>query len=243
MRLLLSFLFCLCGLVSLYAQTEAKHPMTKQTNPPDANPQYFPVGLFSKYRPLSEWRARWYAGELRDLEEPSLRRGKITSGTVYRFLLIPPFTPSLVVRLTVNPDGTGNLIATLGTRRSRGGETTPTQQALSLTPDQVNKFLNLVREANFWSLPSARPEESQVRFADGKEWLLEGKESSKYHVVNRSDNATEVGFSLACNYLQELSPLKTETGHRKRSTIQQPLPTPDRTRNVRRVTAGVRQPH
>jgi hypothetical protein len=70
--------------------------MTKQTNPPDANPQYLPVGLFSKYPPLSEWRARWYAGELRDLEEPSLRRGKITSGTVYRFLLIPPFTPSLV---------------------------------------------------------------------------------------------------------------------------------------------------
>jgi hypothetical protein len=149
MRLLLSFLFCLCGLVSLYAQTEAKHPMTKQTNPPDANPQYFPVGLFSKYPPLSEWRARWYAGELRDLEEPPLRRGKITSGTVYRFLLIPPFTPRLVVRLTVNPDGTGNLIAKLGTRRSRGGETTPTQQALSLTPDQVNKFLNLIREAAY----------------------------------------------------------------------------------------------
>ncbi len=227
MRLLLSFLLCLCALISLYAQTDAKHPAVKQTEPPDANPQYFPVGLFSKYPQLSELRARWYAGELRDLEEPSLRRGKIMSGTVYRFLLIPPFTPSLVVRLTVNPDGNGNLIAKLGTKRSRGGETTPRQQSLSLSPEQVSKFLGLLREAHFWSLPSARYEETLVRVADGKVWLLEANKIGKYHVVNRSDGFIEENFSRACDYLLEVSPLKAETGYKTRSTIQQSLPTPD----------------
>jgi len=227
MRLLLSFLLCLCAPIFLYAQTDAKPLAIKQTNPPDANPQYFPVGLFSKYPQLSESRARWYAGELRDLEEPSLRRGKITSGPVYRFLLIPPFTPSLVIRLTVNPDGTGNLIAGLGTRRNKSRETTPRQQTLSVSPEQVSKFLGLLREANFWSLPSARYEETLVRVADGKVWLLEANKSGKYHVVDRSDGLIEVNFSRACDYLLELSPLKAETGYRTRSTIQQSLPAPD----------------
>jgi hypothetical protein len=227
MRLALSFLFSLCALISLYAQTDAKLPAIKQTNPPDTNPQYFPVGLFSKQPQLSESRSRWYAGELRDLGEPSLQLGKIMPGTQYRLLLIPPFTPSLVVRLTANPDGTGKLLAKLGTKRSRGGETVPRQQTLFVSPEQMSKFLSLFREANFWSLPTARYEETLVRFADGKVWLLEANKGGRYHVVNRSDGLIEASFSRACDYLLELSPVKAETGYRTRSAIQQSVPTPD----------------
>ena len=227
MRLLHSFFLCLCALIPHYPQADARHPPIKQTNPPDANPQYFPVGLFSKYPQLSEWRARWYASELRELEEPSLRRGETMSGTVYRFLLIPPFTPSLVVRLAVNPDGTGKLIAKLGTKHSRNGEVTPRQQSLSVSTEQVSKFLSLLREADFWSLPSARYEETLVSVADGKVWLLEANKSGKYHVVNRSDGLIEASFSGACDYLMERSPLKAETGYRKPPATRKSLPAPD----------------
>ena len=224
MRLALSFLCFLSALISLYAQTDAKLPVIKQTNPPDANPQYFTVGVFSKYPQLSESRARWYAGELRDLEEPSLRRGKIMPATQYRLLLIPPFTPSLVVRVSVKPDGTGELLAKLGTKRSSGGETVPRQQTLLVSPEQMSKFLSLLHEANFWSLPAARYEGTLVRVADGKVWLLEASKGGRYHIVNRSDAAIEVNFSRACDYLLGLSPLKAETGYRTRSALQQFLP-------------------
>ena len=214
MRLLLSFLLCLSALSSLYAQPDAKHIAIKQVNRPDANPQYFPVGVFSKRPQLSEFRARWYASELRDLEEPSLRQEKMTTGAVYRLLLIPPFTPSLGVRLSINSDVSGKLLAKLGTKRSKNAETTRKQQTLSLSPEQVSKFLGLLGEANFWSLPGARYEESLVRVADGKEWLLEATKSGNYHVVARSDGLMESNFSRACDYLLEVAPLKAETGDR-----------------------------
>ncbi len=227
MRLFLSLVACLCGLSFLYAQTDTKHLVVKESNPPDRNPQYFPVGIFSKYGQLSEWRARWYASELRDLEEPSLRQGKTTTVPTYRVLLIPPFTPSLVVRLTVNSDGSGKLLAKLGTKRSRSIETTPKPQTSSLSREQVTKFLGLLREANFWSLPTARYEESLVRVADGKEWLLEANKSGNYHVVDRSDGLIEVSFSRACEYLLELAPLKAETGYRTRSEVNHSTPSLD----------------
>jgi hypothetical protein len=224
MRLLLSFLLCLCA---LFSQTGTNHVAIKQANPPDTNPRYFPVGLFSKHPQLSESRARWYASELRDLEEPSLRQGKITTGPVYRLLLIPPFTPSLVVRLTVNSDGSGKLLAKLGTKRSKDTETTQKQQTLSLSSEQVSKFLSLLREANFWSLPTEGYEESLMRGADGREWVVEANKSGNYHVVDRSDGLIEASFSRACEYLLELAPLKAETGHRTRSEINQSVPSPD----------------
>ena len=225
MRPLLLFLVGVCALLSLHAQTDTNHAAAKQANPPDANPQYFPVGQFSKHPNLSDFRARWYASELRDQGEPSLRQGKATAVPVYRLLLIPPFTPSLVVRLSVNPDGSGKLLAKLGAKRSRRTETE--QQTLSLSPKQVSKFLGLLREATFWSLPTDRYEESSMRFTDAKEWLLEANKSGNYHVVSRSDGLIESKFFLACEYLLEVAPLKAETGYRTRTEINQSAPSPD----------------
>lgn len=125
------------------------------------------------------------------------------------------------------PDGTGNLLSKLGTKRNRDDGTTPRQQTLAVSREQVGEFLGLLREANFWSLPTAQYEESLTRLADAKEWLLEANKSGKYHVVDRSDGLIEVSVSRACDYLLELSPLKAETGHRTRSTIQPSTPTPD----------------
>ena len=220
-----SFLTILLGLLassSLLAQTGTKRPIIKQTKPPDCKPQYFPVGLFSKYPELSEWEARWYASELRGLQEPSLLEGKIERGSaVYRFLLIPPFSPSLVIRLVVNPDGTGTLVAKLGPNRGAQDETFPSQRTVSVSSAQVNGFLNLIHAADFWSLPTAKSE--QVRGADGQEWLLEAKQHGRYHVVDRWEGWMEVSYARACNYLQELSPLKVEIPRRKRTTSQQPV--------------------
>jgi hypothetical protein len=224
MRSLLSIFFCLFAISSICAQTSAKRPSIRQTMPPDSKPQYFPVGLFSEYPELSEWEARWYASELRQLREPSLLHGKNRRGySSYRFLLIPSFSPSLVIRLVVNPDGTGTLAAKLRTNIRGEDENAPREQILVVSPEQVNDFFNLLHEANFWSLPTAKSR----RGYDGEEWLLEGKRNDKYHVVDRWSGAMEATYSPACNYLQELSPLKVERQRRKRDTSQESAPTPE----------------
>lgn len=217
-------LFCLFAISSTCGQTNAKRPTIKQTRPPDSKPQYFPVGLFSRYPELSDWEARWYASELRQLQEPSLLAGKNRrSYSVYRFLLVPSFSPSLVIRLVVNPDGTGTLATKLRTNIRGEDENALVEQTLAVSSEQVNDFLNLLHEADFWSLPTAK----STHGWDGEEWLLEGKRNDKYHVVDRWSGALEATYSRACNYLQELSPLKVERRRRRRDTSQESAPTPN----------------
>jgi hypothetical protein len=55
---------------------------------------------------------------------------------------------------------------------------------------------------------------------NGEEWLWEGHRNGKYQVVDRWSGSMEATYSRACNYLQELSPLKVERRRRRRSSYQ-----------------------
>jgi hypothetical protein len=224
MRSLLSIFLCFLAVSSPSGQTIPKRPQIKQGNPPDRNPQYFPVGLFSVYPELSDWEARWYASELRALHEPSLLGGKAKHSVVYRFLLIPSFTPSLAIRLVVHPDGTGTLVAKLRARSKGETEPAPAEETVSVSSEQVGKFEDLLDQSNFWFLPTKW---DPVRGADGEEWILEAKKNRKYHVVDRWSGWREVSYSQACEYLRELSPLKSEILRRKRPASNISTPTPD----------------
>src|SRR5262249_6755464 len=223
MRPLRSLFLCFLLVSSLCAQTTAKRPKIKQVNPPDRNPQYFPVGLFSKYPELSDWEARWYANELRALNEPSILEGKVRHTVVYRFLLIPSFSPSLAIRLVVNPDGTGTLVAKLRANSRGGMKPSPAEETISVSSEQVDKFEKLLDESNFWFLPTKW---DPVSGFDGQEWILEAKKSGKYHVVDRWSGWREVSYSQACEYLRELSPLKSEIQRRKRPADHVSTPAP-----------------
>lgn len=207
MRSLLSIFLCFLAVSSSCGQTTAKRPKIRQVNPPDRNPQYFPVGLFSKYPELSDWEARWYASELRALNEPPLLEGKARHSVVYRFLLIPSFSPSLAIRLVVNPDGTGTLVAKLRANSRGGTEAAPAEETVSVSSEQVGKFEDLLDESNFWCLPTKW---DLVRGADGEEWILEARKNGKYHVVDRWSGWRGVSYSQAYEYMRELSPLKVQ---------------------------------
>jgi hypothetical protein len=217
MRSFLSIFLCFLAVSSSFGQPTAKRPRIKQVNPPDRNPQYFPVGLFSKYPDLSDWEARWYASELRALKEPSLLESDARHSVVYRFLLIPSFSPSLAIRLVVNPDGTGTLVAKLRAMSKGGTEAASAEETVSVSSEQVGKFEKLLDASNFWFLPTKW---DPVRGCDGQEWILEGKKNGKYHVVDRWSGWREVSYSQACEYLRELSPLKSEILRRKSPTNQ-----------------------
>ena len=224
MRFLLSISLCFLAVSSSCGQMTAKRPKIRQVNPPDRNPQYFPVGLFSKYPELSDWAARWYASELRALNEPSLLEGEARHSVAYRFLLIPSFSPSLGIRLVLNPDGTGTLVAKIRAKSRGGMEAAPAEETVSVSSDQVGKFEGLLDESNFWFLPTKW---DPVQGFDGEEWILEARKNGKYHVVDRWSGWREVSYSQACEYLRELSPLKSEIPRRKRPANNISAPTPD----------------
>lgn len=198
-RQVLPVLLCLAALGSVGAQTVARQVL--QTLPPDENPQYFPVGLFSEDPELSEWTARRYARDLRALGEPSLWKTTMKPGwTVFRFTVIPSRGSGFMLRLMVEPEGDATLVVK-SKARGEGAETNSVrQQSTAVGREQVNQFVELLDQANFWELSTAK----LAAGVDGQEWLLEGGRRGEYHAVERWDGAMEDQFRNACEYLYKL---------------------------------------
>jgi hypothetical protein len=121
MRLKLKICVGVVLLLNAPASPQPKRPPIRQINPPDTNPQYFPHRVFGSNIYLSEFRARWYAKELRALAEPSLFERENQNGReVYRVLVTPSFQRTLVVRLQVREGGTGWLTAKMSAEPGTG---------------------------------------------------------------------------------------------------------------------------
>ncbi|PYV47582.1 MAG: hypothetical protein DMG94_05690 [Acidobacteria bacterium] len=50
-----------------------------------------------------------------------------------------------------------------------------------MTQEQMDKFLERVKGAGFWEIPSYE----KTWGLDGAQWIIEGVEDGKYHVVDR----------------------------------------------------------
>jgi hypothetical protein len=107
----LGVLFFLIG-ISVFPQTKSK---IVPSDPPDANPQYFPEGTFGDSSETGYFRsftARWYSKRLRVMAEPSLTLAtKDETLVAYRFLWLRTFHHPVGIHLTLRPDGSGSIIA------------------------------------------------------------------------------------------------------------------------------------
>jgi hypothetical protein len=154
--------------------------------PPDENPQFFPSGVFVSNRSIL---ARGYSWFLRSMQEKPLAECVSREcPQVYRVLIeTRPYNAPVVVRLWIRSDGVSELVTKVG---RDGGH--PQILSVSKTADpsrvDVDKFLKLLEEAGFWSMPTefAKP---TAMGASG--WMLEGMRGDKYHLVCRS--APELG--------------------------------------------------
>jgi hypothetical protein len=205
MRLvILVSLACLIACGGVWAQSNAGPIPTKSPYPPDAQPQYFPARVFSGNSEVSDLFARGYAQVLRSFEEPPLMKGTSDGkSAIYRLVLLPSMrNTTLMIRLSVNPDGTGALLSKTGQTERNGPKHIKTVTR-SLSAEQMSKFLKLLEKSDFWNLLT----EDQQRGFDGEEWLLEGAEPSKYHVVDRWSPARTDSYTRACRYLIDVSHL------------------------------------
>jgi hypothetical protein len=87
----------------------------------------------------------------------------------------------LVVRLSINPDGSAKVVTV-----DQSGEQPAVHRTERTAPAvDVKKFLELIEKANFWSMSTVSNDQRQVY--DGVPWILEGHRDGKYHVVIRDD--------------------------------------------------------
>lgn len=78
-----------------------------------------------------------------------------------------------------------------------------TEQAVVLSRRQVQQFIELLEQANFWQLASCAPSDC----FDGANYTLEAHEAHRYHMVSRGCSVeNSVGLYRCCRYLLALSP-------------------------------------
>jgi len=155
--------------------------------PPDENPQFFPTEAFGSNRAIL---ARCYSWYLRSMEEPPLPNlVDEEHPQVYRAVVLPPYSSPVVVRLSVEVDGTGDLETKIGQ-----SDLKPSPLAMSRTariPEaEITTWMRLLTEANFWSMPTQQIFDRNTGMLapavmGDTSWMLEGTKGGRYHLVHR----------------------------------------------------------
>jgi hypothetical protein len=154
---------------------------------PDETPRYFPVGVFAVGKSDGGFSARWYAEQLRALQEPSLSAITFTGGeSVYRFTWLRTADRPIAVRITVHLNGTGTLTAKMADGYGGYG---PGKLIANSNREvgvkEVQRLLNLIKAMGFWQMPSEPAPRSDVVNLDGAQWILEASSHGDYHVIDR----------------------------------------------------------
>ncbi|MBN2729688.1 MAG: hypothetical protein JXR53_10730 [Bacteroidales bacterium] len=67
-----------------------------------------------------------------------------------------------------------------------------------------NEFIALLNLAGFWDMPT---NEKGLLGLDGSQWILEGKISKNYHVVDRWTPSSKSSFYKCCDFLLQQTDL------------------------------------
>jgi hypothetical protein len=123
----------------------------------------------------------------------------------YRLIWIPTFHSPLSVRIWRAGEKQFLVTKQLDGKGGYGMGHLAHEEFQSLSDDEWNEFMRLLRRSGCWDLPSVDDSPSPN---DGSTWVIEGVYDRKQHQVNRHSPSGE--FRAACLYLVSLSGLKTE---------------------------------
>lgn len=176
-------------------------------NPPDANPQYFPAGIFgdsSATGHFKDFKARWYSSDLRALHEPSFfEAAQDRSVVAYRFLWLRTFHHPIVIRLTILPDGTGSMTSKMTS--GAGGYDAGAMiwnKSFDISKAQAEQFSSMLQKAAFWT--------SSIGGGggpDGAQWVMEGIQGGVYHIADRWSPQKD-DYESMCLFLLSLSKIE-----------------------------------
>jgi hypothetical protein len=151
---------------------------------PESAAAFFDPRTLDSSRPdLDELKRRWYGAFLLALEEPRLQGARRIPGVVvYRFLWLRSFHAPLAVRVELLSDGAG--ILTVKQTNGHGGYDTGSlvyQRIRRLSRTEISTFGSSLAAASFWDAPTSVVKPS----LDGAQWVFEGADSQRYHLVDR----------------------------------------------------------
>jgi hypothetical protein len=172
---------------------------------------YYPMGIFAGplardggtlLKPFSRMFREEYTASLRALKEPSLSCGKTGADESYRFLFVPSFHGTIVVRV----DRTGSEIRLHTAMLSGpGGRDIVDSADLTLQKKQWDDLLARLAAAHFWE---SRATHDQTGI-DGENWVIEGRLADRYWVVDQWSPSRSDAFGAAGIRFLELAKMTT----------------------------------
>jgi hypothetical protein len=186
------------GVVLLFLATDAS--VSTQANPialENARTQpgeYFPRALYKQHAPCSErldhpvavmddFQQKWFSAHLAAAQEQPLPfYWSAGDNTIVRFLWLPSFNHSVVVRVIGSPESGGRIEAK---RLSGAGGYAPGQVVdhvdRELTADEWRRIKSSIDRTDLFEQP---PETCDLGL-DGSEWVIEAIDHDGYHFLKR----------------------------------------------------------
>jgi len=176
---------------------------------------FFPQGTLGERTErfdADQFTRTWYSRHLRAMFEPSLSC-KEPPGEAYRFLWLRTWGCPIAVRV----ERTGDVATLFATELDGAGGYDPgkvarrTQRRLS--PGEWKLVSAGLSGIGFWKMPGYLPRDG----TDGAQWILEGRNGAKYHVVDRWSPETGA-YRKLCLALVDLAGLRP-SGKEKRDAV------------------------
>jgi hypothetical protein len=150
------------------------------------------VGLSQDASPAEKFRTNEkYRNTLSVFREPQIVSAINARAEVYRIFIIPTFYHPLSIRIEQSGKRYVLIAKRLGGQGGYGWGTLKHERRRRLTVREWQTFLNLLRDASYWTLPTEDAEfqpneKGEVTLClDSTSWILEGVSDGKYHVVDR----------------------------------------------------------
>jgi hypothetical protein len=192
-------------------QVEKIQAIADSLTPKVTSNYYFPVKphrsrVDSSFRvvALDSFLNDWFSSQLFALNEPVLK-GYPSDFEVYRFTWLRTFHRPISIRM----DKLGEVVSLTVKMSDGAGGYEPGKlilnKTLLLSTSELRTFTLKLNEIRFWNLPT---DADNQHGTDGSEWILEAKQSKKYHFVHFwSPDFTEQErkFKACCEYLVSLA--------------------------------------
>lgn len=171
--------------------------------------KYFPLGIFQDSTTYyvdhdPYFSNSWYSRHLSALKEPILYN-QTSMSEVYRFTWLRSFHNPISIRIENKCEN----IFIYWKRSNGSGGYDPGQITKSrrkkLSESQWLTFINMLDDINFWEL---KTNDSTIAGFDGAQWILEGNDNTKYHIIDRWSPNKESQYFKTCKYLIGLTDLK-----------------------------------
>jgi hypothetical protein len=116
------------------------------------------------------------------MNEPNLFEARNGAKTeIYRFMILPTWGNSIAVRVEKKGERYHLSARRLSGQAGYEVGTLAESKDLELNPDDSKSLASLLEKLNFFQMTT----QDKVRGFDGDEWILEGLNQGKYHVVTR----------------------------------------------------------